>query len=395
MVTRQTPATIAETEDQRVGEPVVLVALLEHVLQRAQAHGEQADAEPVDRARAALLARRILEKRRHQERRRDGDRHVDEEAPVPGVVVGDPAAERGPERRRDDDAEQEDRLDQALLLAREDLPDRGLRGREQRRAAGALDDAPDHELDQRVRGAAEKRGDREQDDRGGEVAPAAEPLGEERGHRQDDDVREDVAGADPADLLLGGAEIPGHLRQRHVDDRGVEHLHDRGGDEAEQDEPAGAPDALGFVVVGGRPAVGCGFSMASVVTYHPVVGRVGPEKLVGVCGDGGPARVSVARPPAAGAPRSARRVVGRVVDRPAGSRAGTSARCRAECVAARSMRGVPRQSLKRGAVLSGSGARSRPRRRPTAAPATSASSRPARRSPRSSGCGRNRGCRAG
>ena len=32
--------------------------------------------------------------------------------------------------------------------------------------------------------------------------------------------------------------LPGHLRQRDVDDGGVEHLHHRRRDQAEEDEPA-------------------------------------------------------------------------------------------------------------------------------------------------------------
>ena len=125
---------------------------------------EQRDAEPVDRPtlRAPGGSCRNVVTRNVDD---DADRHVDEEAPVPGVVVGDPAAERGPERRRDDDAEDEDRLHHPLLLAREDLPQRRLRGGEQRRAAGALHDAPEHELAERVRRAAEERRDDEEDDR--------------------------------------------------------------------------------------------------------------------------------------------------------------------------------------------------------------------------------------
>ena len=170
---------------------------------------------------------------------------------MPARVVGDPAAERRPERRRDDDAEQEDRLHHALLAPRKDLAQRGLRRREQRRAAGALHEPPEHELRRGcVDSAAQHRRDDEDDDREREVALAAEHLGEERRHRQDDDVGEDVGGADPGDFLARGAEVAGHLRQRDVDDGGVEHLHDRGRDQAEQDEPARARDGL----VEARPA---------------------------------------------------------------------------------------------------------------------------------------------
>ena len=68
-----------------------------------------------------------MQEGRDDERRDYPDRDIDEETPVPAVVVRYPAAERGAERRGDDDAEDEDRLDEALLIAGEDLADRAGR----------------------------------------------------------------------------------------------------------------------------------------------------------------------------------------------------------------------------------------------------------------------------
>src|SRR5204863_4311319 len=96
------------------------------------------------------------------------------------------------------------------------------------------------------------------DDRGDEVPAPSEPLGEERGHGQHHDVGQDVPGGHPADLLLGSAQIPGHLGQRDVYDGGVEHLHDRGGDQAQQDEPAVLIDVGGGRSGRGRPGGGGG-----------------------------------------------------------------------------------------------------------------------------------------
>ena len=45
----------------------------------------------------------------------------------------------------------------------------------------------------------------------------------------------------------GGAEVAGHLREGDVDDRGVEHFHHRGRDEAEEDEPAVGDAFFGVV----------------------------------------------------------------------------------------------------------------------------------------------------
>ena len=64
---RQTPDTIASRRIHGVGEPVVLLAFLEHVLQRAHADRQQADAEPVDLPGAALLVGRIVQEGAHQE----------------------------------------------------------------------------------------------------------------------------------------------------------------------------------------------------------------------------------------------------------------------------------------------------------------------------------------
>src|SRR5690242_21312978 len=52
---------------------------------------------------------------------RSADGDIDEETPVPSVVVRDPAAQGRPQSGRDDDAQQKKGLHHALLLAREDL----------------------------------------------------------------------------------------------------------------------------------------------------------------------------------------------------------------------------------------------------------------------------------
>ncbi len=138
-----------QADDERVREPILLAPFLEHVLQRGEPDDQQPDSGPVDRNLSAHPWR-IFEERSHEKRRCDADRHVDEETPIPVVAIGDPSAERRPERRRDDDAEDEDGLHHPLLFALEDLPDRRLRGREQRRAARPLHDAPEHELAERL-----------------------------------------------------------------------------------------------------------------------------------------------------------------------------------------------------------------------------------------------------
>ena len=86
-----------------------LLPLVENDLQAAQKQCHQYKAEPVhlETVRQSLLAflfqnLRLVHQPMHQQQRNNSDRYIDEKDPVPGVVVGDPAAERGPDRRRDD-----------------------------------------------------------------------------------------------------------------------------------------------------------------------------------------------------------------------------------------------------------------------------------------------------
>ena len=104
----------------------------------------------------------------------DADRQVDVEDPAPGVAVGDPAAEGRADRRADHHAEAEEAVGEPQLLGREGLDQDRLRGREHGAAAGALDEAEDHQLPEVGGVAAEERGDGEQDQRADEVVAAAE-----------------------------------------------------------------------------------------------------------------------------------------------------------------------------------------------------------------------------
>src|SRR4051794_40625007 len=106
----------------------------------------------------------IMQEGPNEECRRDANRHVDEKAPSPAVVIRDPSAERGAERRRDDDTDHEDRLDHGLLFLGEDLPQRRLSGGEKGGPAGALNQAIDDELPERRRRPAREGRDDEQDD---------------------------------------------------------------------------------------------------------------------------------------------------------------------------------------------------------------------------------------
>ena len=50
--------------------------------------------------------------------------------------------------------------------------------------------------------------------------------GEPAADRQNDGIRDQIGGQHPRALVVARAQIPGHVRQGHVGDAGVEHLHE-------------------------------------------------------------------------------------------------------------------------------------------------------------------------
>src|SRR6185436_20420491 len=61
-----------------------------------------------------------------------------------------------------------------------------------------------------------------------EIAPSAEVRRQPARHRDDDDVGDDVRRRYPGDFVERGAEVPHHVRDGDVDDRGVDQLQHRG-----------------------------------------------------------------------------------------------------------------------------------------------------------------------
>ena len=93
-----------------------------------------------------LLPRRILDQDRDQEYREHADRNVEEEDPAPGGLVGDVAAERRAEHRRDDGGDRRDAEGRAALGRRKGVEDDGLLVRLQAAAEKALRQPEDDEL---------------------------------------------------------------------------------------------------------------------------------------------------------------------------------------------------------------------------------------------------------
>ena len=94
-------ATTARRDDQARLEPVVLLAEVEHELQRADQDDQQDEADDVDRRRLTSVVLDRLSIRQRERRADERHRHIDEEDQWPAIVVAEPAAEDRAEDRRD------------------------------------------------------------------------------------------------------------------------------------------------------------------------------------------------------------------------------------------------------------------------------------------------------
>ena len=178
----------------------------------------------------------VHEPRHHQEGERS-DRDVDVEIPAPVPVVGDPSAQRRTHDRRDHQPDPPHRHRKLLLVGRKGLHQDRLRRRNHRGAGRALDQPEQDHLIERLRRAAHRGGDHEYGDRGQEIALAAEARRDPPGHRNHDPIGDQVAGQYPRDFIDAGGEGALHMRQRDVDDRGIEHFERGAEHHRDRDQP--------------------------------------------------------------------------------------------------------------------------------------------------------------
>ena len=125
------------------GEPVLLVALLEHDLERPEPDGHEEQARDVELPFFPDEVRRVFDEAHDEEDIEDAHGDVDIEYPGPGVVVGEPSAEGRPEGGAEDDAETVDAHRRRLFFRGEGLPQHRLRQGYEGAAAYALENAED------------------------------------------------------------------------------------------------------------------------------------------------------------------------------------------------------------------------------------------------------------
>ena len=220
-------------DDLLRGEPVLVLAAVQHQLQGADADRQHAEAEPVE---AQTLLRSAARQEDHQAGGGEQtERQVDVEDAAPAVGLGQPAADRRAHDRPEHHADTPDRHGEASALGRVDVQQRGLRQRHQRGAERALKHAEHDDLAQRLGRAAEHRGDGEAED-AADIERLAAVTGRQPADRcRHDRRRGDVGGQDPGDLVEARGEAALHVGQRHIGDGLVEQLQHRGADRARRD----------------------------------------------------------------------------------------------------------------------------------------------------------------
>jgi hypothetical protein len=181
-----------------------------------------------------------------QHRRRDHgedpDRHVDQEDRPPAeaeqVVLDEQPAEQRPAHRAEagGDAEPGQCLDP--LGRREDDLDDGEHLRDHDRAHRALHHPAGNQHARALRGAAQRRHDREAGHADQEQALAPERVAEPPAGDQDQRVGERVPGQGPLHVRIAGVQVALDGRDRDVDDGHVEEVHESGQQQDDQGQPA-------------------------------------------------------------------------------------------------------------------------------------------------------------
>ena len=185
---------------------------------------------------------------------------------MPGISVGDPAAERRSYRRRHDDGDAIERERLSALLRRKRVRQNRLFAGRHAAAAEPLQDATHDKRIKARRQSAQQRACGEQRHADHVEALASEHVGKPAAHRQYDGIGDKIGGDDPRALVDAGAEAAGDISQRHVGDRGVEYDHEGGDGDDDGDEPrvAVAGRRSAWIPAAGRARLGhCTFTVGT------------------------------------------------------------------------------------------------------------------------------------
>jgi len=208
-------------------EPVELLALVDHQLQRAHPDHQQGQARQIERR---LPVRRLASAvHRPGHRRRDqAHRNVDVEDPGPRDVVGDPAAKQRAHHRRHQHRDARGGERGAGPCRRIAGEQQGLRQGHQRPGSEALQHAGEDQHLERAGHAAQPREGRERGHAAHHQPHLTEAACQPAGERHRDGIGHAEGGHHPGALGGAHAHVAGDRRQRDIGDRAVEHRHEGG-----------------------------------------------------------------------------------------------------------------------------------------------------------------------
>jgi hypothetical protein len=241
---RREPRNHGHGEDRVVVEPFITRALLEHIFERAEKAGHAEQAVPVE----ILQQREIRLVEIDEQISRDGDddarSDIDEEQPMPRISVGQIAADRWTDGRRQCRDQTDHRGNELLPRALEDQIGRGKHRRHHAAADETLQRAPhDHAADRGAR-AAHDAGKRETARRYREQDPRADGARQKSRQRDGDDLGDQVGRLHPGNFIRRRRQAGLYLGQRRRHDLDVEERHEHAEAHGEKSEQPARRDRL-------------------------------------------------------------------------------------------------------------------------------------------------------
>jgi hypothetical protein len=162
-------------DDFAGAKPIEFLTTIQGNLQGADRDAQYCEAEPVQLL--DLITGCLGQESHHAHDCQQTDGHVDVEHVTPTVARGQPAAEHGTEDWACHHGHAPEGHRGSMTLTRINRQQYGLRKRDERSPKYALQNAKEHDLEERLRRTTQDGGEREPGDRGQEQAFESEPAG--------------------------------------------------------------------------------------------------------------------------------------------------------------------------------------------------------------------------
>ena len=209
-----------------------------------QAHAREHRASRVERTDAFLA--QIGDEARRQRDAQKTDGHIDPENIAPVEMRREKAAERRADQRADERRHGEPRHGAHEFVTRRGAQQHEPPDRHHHRAAQTLNDAREHDLEQRMREARQDRADGEDGDGGAKHAPRAEFIRRPAGERDEDGERQQIGGEREFERHRVFMQIRRHGGEGGGEHGAVELLHEQGGrDDQRRDDVGGSAPRYG------------------------------------------------------------------------------------------------------------------------------------------------------